>query len=132
MLARATIAFRGASRAKDANSKPFVSFHLLQSNRTSAPLPEEPLLAKRNYFIGSDPSKWRTNVPLFGRVRYPSGYTNVDLVYYGRHGHLEYDFVIRPGGEAQSIIFSVAGAKRAEIEGHSTNSPGFGQTKIRK
>src|SRR5213594_974471 len=113
---KATIASRRTSLAKGTNIKQFVSLRLLQSNRASAPLREEPLLAKRNYFIGSDPGKWRTNVPLFGRVRYPSVYKNVDLVYYGRHGHLEYDFVIRPGGEAQSIRFSVAGARQAKIE----------------
>src|SRR5437667_791885 len=113
---KATIASRRTSLAKGANIKQFVSLRLLQSNGASAPLPEEPMLAKRNYFIGSDPGKWRTNVPLFGRVRYPSVYKNVDLVYYGIQEHLEYDFVIRPGGEPQSIRFSVAGAGCAKIE----------------
>lgn len=113
---KATIAFRGTSLAKGADIKQPVSLCLLQSNHTSAPLAEEPLPAKRNYFIGSDPRKWRTNVCVFGKVRYPSVYQNVDLVYYGSRERLEYDFIIRPGGQPQSIIFSVAGAKRAEIE----------------
>src|SRR5207249_2430900 len=113
---KATIASRRTSLAQGANIKQFVSLRLLQSNRASAPLPEEPMLAKRNYFIGSDPGKWRTNVPLFARVRYPSVYKNVDLVYYGSQKQLEYDFVIRPGGKPQSIRFSIAGAARAKIE----------------
>jgi hypothetical protein len=89
---------------------------LLQSNASSLPLPEEPQLAKTNYFIGNDPTRWRTNVSLFRRVRFPSVYKNVDLVYYGNQQELEYDFVIRPGGEPQSIRFSLSGANRARIE----------------
>ena len=94
---------------------PFVRMRLLQSNAASAPLPEEPQPAKANYFIGNDPTRWRTNVPLFGRVRFPSVYKDVDLLYYGSQQQLEYDFVIRPGGGPQSISFSVAGANRATI-----------------
>jgi hypothetical protein len=99
----------------DSATTQFVRMRLLQSNPSSAPLPEEPLLAKTNYFIGNDPTIWRTNVPLFRRVRFPSVYKNVDLVYYGSQRELEYDFVIRPGGQPQSIRFSVSGANRVKI-----------------
>jgi hypothetical protein len=97
-------------------TRPFVRMRLLQSNASSAPVPEEPQLAKMNYFIGNDPTRWRTDVPLFGKVRFPSVYKDVDLVYYGNQQQLEYDFVIRPGGEPQSIRFSVSGASCARIE----------------
>jgi hypothetical protein len=120
---QATIALRSA--ADQASTKQssfinkatrrFVRVRLLQSNPASAPLPEDPLLAKTNYFIGNDPTRWSTNVPLFGRVRFPSVYKNVDLVYYGREQQLEYDFVIRPGGAPQSISFTVDGASRTKI-----------------
>jgi hypothetical protein len=36
-----------------------------------------------NYFSGSDPDQWRTNVPTFGKVHYDGVYPGVDLVYYG-------------------------------------------------
>jgi hypothetical protein len=106
-----TMAFRQPSATRS-----FVRMRLLQSNASSLPLPEEPQLAKTNYFIGNDPTRWRTNVSLFRRVRFPSVYKNVDLVYYGNQQELEYDFVIRPGGEPQSIRFSLSGANRARIE----------------
>src|ERR1700716_1609008 len=109
-----TMAFRRPSFANHA-ARPFVRMRMLQSNPSSA-LPEEPQLAKANYFVGNDPTRWRTNVSLFGRVRFPSVYKNIDLVYYGNHHQLEYDFVIRPGGAPQSIRFSVSGANRARIE----------------
>ena len=120
---QATIALRSATDQANkeqpsfANNAPrqFVRMRLLQSNPASVPVPEEPLLGKSNYFIGNDPAKWRTDVPLFGRVRFPSVYKNVDLVYYGSQQQLEYDFLIRPGGEPQSIGFSVDGASSAKV-----------------
>jgi hypothetical protein len=58
------------------------------------------LPGKSNYFIGNDPSKWRTNVPTYGKVEYRDVYPGVNLVYYGNPaaaGQLEHDFVVAPG-----------------------------------
>jgi hypothetical protein len=77
-----TMVFRQPSAAM-----PFVRMRLLQSNASSAPVSEEPQPAKTNYFIGNDPTRWRTNVPLFGKVRFPSVYKDVDLVYYGNRSN---------------------------------------------
>lgn len=55
------------------------------------------LPGKSNYFIGNDPTKWRTNVPSYAKVKYMGVYPGVDLVYYGNQQHLEYDFVVAPG-----------------------------------
>src|SRR5260221_12325745 len=37
--------------------------------------------ARANYLIGNDPSLWRTNVPLYGRVVYKDLYQGIDMVY---------------------------------------------------
>ena len=59
---------------------------------------ESPLPGKVNYFVGKDKSKWRANVPTYGKVRYASVYPGIDLVHYGtQDGQLEYDFVVAPG-----------------------------------
>lgn len=92
-----------------------LSLRLLGSNGSSAGIAEEPLLARANYFIGKDPAGWRTDVPLFGKVRFPSVYKQMDVVYYGNQKELEYDFVVQPGGEPQAIRFSVEGAGRTTI-----------------
>jgi Beta-propeller repeat len=115
---RATPSHRTAEKAGPAGRRATaraVSLCLLGSDHASKPSSEEPLLAQTNYFIGGDPRKWRRRVPLFGKVRYASVYRKVDLIYYGNHQDLEYDFVIEPGGEPQSIRFSVEGASRAEL-----------------
>ena len=50
-----------------------------------------------NYFIGSDPGKWRTNIANYGQVKFKGVYPGIDLVYYGNQRQLEYDFVVAPG-----------------------------------
>ena len=67
------------------------------------------LPGKSNYFIGSDPKKWRTNVPNYAKVKYSSVYPGVDLVYYGNHRQLEYDFVVQPGADPKAIRLEFAG-----------------------
>jgi hypothetical protein len=67
----------------------------------------EELPGKSNYFIGNDPKKSRTNVPNYAKVKYASVYPGVDLVYYGKQGKLEYDFVVQPGADPRSIQLGV-------------------------
>ncbi len=69
-----------------------------------------PLPGKSNYFIGNDRSKWRQNIPQFGRVQYQAVYPGVDLVYYGDQGQLEYDFRVAPGSDPNQIALSFTGA----------------------
>ncbi|MGO9167645.1 MAG: SBBP repeat-containing protein [Candidatus Sulfotelmatobacter sp.] len=69
-----------------------------------------PLPGKSNYFIGNDPSKWRHDIPQFGRVEYQAVYPGVDLVYYGDQGQLEYDFRVAPAADPNQIALSFQGA----------------------
>jgi photosystem II stability/assembly factor-like uncharacterized protein len=78
----------------------------------------EPLPGAVNYFLGSDPSNWRTGVPTFARVRVESLYPGIDLVYYGHGRQLEYDFIIAPGADPRAIALRFEGADRVEL---STN-----------
>ncbi len=74
--------------------------------------------AKSNYYIGNDPSKWRTNVSNYGKVHYANVYPGVDLVFYGNQRQLEYDFVVAPGADPRVITL---GFPRAGIP--STSLP---------
>ena len=75
----------------------------------------EELEGKANYFVGDDPSKWRTNVPTFGRVRYSEIYRGVDVVYYGNQRQLEYDFRVAPGADARAVSLEFEGADKVEV-----------------
>jgi hypothetical protein len=70
-----------------------------------------------SYFTGRDPSQWRTHIPQFGQVRYRNVYRGIDLVYYGNHGALEYDFVIAPGAQPNDIRLVYRGIKRLRLVG---------------
>ena len=76
----------------------------------------EALPGKANYFIGNDPAKWQTNVPTYAKVRYEELYPGIDLVYYGTHRQLEYDFVVRPGADPSRIALEFTGADRLELD----------------
>ena len=75
----------------------------------------EPLPGAVNYFLGSNPSGWRTGVPTFGRVRIESLYPGIDLVYYGHERQLEYDFIVAPGADPRAIVLRFEGADRIEL-----------------
>jgi hypothetical protein len=76
-------------------------------------------LAKRtSYFIGSDPRKWHTDIRSFARVKYTDIYPGVDLVFYGNHGKLEYDFVVAAGADPKAIRLRFEGARKVRIGAH--------------
>jgi hypothetical protein len=77
---------------------------------------EAPSPAHANYFLGSDPSRWRSGVPIYGEVRYAAVYPGIDLVFHGRNGRLEYDFVVAPGADPQAIELRVRGADRVGLD----------------
>jgi hypothetical protein len=76
----------------------------------------EQLPGQSNYFIGNDPSRWRTHVPTYAKVRYSGLYHGIDLVYYGRQGRLEYDFVVAPSSDAGQIRLGVEGTQRIRVD----------------
>jgi uncharacterized protein (TIGR03437 family) len=69
-----------------------------------------------NYFVGNDPRAWRTSVPNYERVRYRDIYPGIDVVYYGKDGHLEYDWIVGPGADPSKIRMIVDNADRLAID----------------
>lgn len=76
---------------------------------------EEQLPGSANYFIGSDPSKWRTNVPTYAKVRYTGVYPGIDLVYSGNQRQLEFDFVVAPDAEPGRIRLGFAAPDKLHL-----------------
>jgi hypothetical protein len=98
--------------------KDVVRMRVLGGNRLCRIEGMEKLSGKSNYFIGDDPSKWRSNVTHYGKVSLKDVYRDIDLVYYGgKKGKLEYDFVVKPGGDPKEIQLAYEGAKNAKIFG---------------
>lgn len=87
-----------------------------------------------HYLIGADPAGWRSGVPHFGQVRAQSVYPGIDVVYYGREGELEFDFIVRPGANPGRIRWTVGGRARllVDVEGRLVARSGAGQAVWRR
>jgi hypothetical protein len=88
---------------------------MVGANAQATVLKQQPLAGRVNYFIGSDPRKWQTGVPTFGRVGFHQVYSGVDLIYYGNQRHLEYDFVVAPHADPKQIQLHFAGAQGVRV-----------------
>ena len=89
---------------------------LLNADRKAVVSGQDELPGKSNYFIGNDPKKWHADVRRYARVRYANVYPGVDLVYYGNHRELEYDFVLQPGADPQLIRLGIEGTSTLRLE----------------
>jgi beta-propeller repeat-containing protein len=74
------------------------------------------LPGKSNYLSGADPSRWRTNVANYARVKYDEVYPGVDMVYYGAGRQLEYDFIVAAGADPGRIKLSMEGAQGMRLD----------------
>jgi hypothetical protein len=74
------------------------------------------LPGKVSYFRGRNVEQWKTQVPTFRQVRYSAVYPGIDLVYYGKHQQLEYDFIVAPGADPGSIELAFAGAQQTTVD----------------
>ncbi|HUH64330.1 MAG TPA: SBBP repeat-containing protein [Terracidiphilus sp.] len=88
---------------------------LIGANRGAKAVGADPQPGVVSYFIGNDPNKWHSGIPTFGKVCYSGIYPGVDLVFYGKQRHLEYDFVVAPGADPSRIAWQIDGA-RASID----------------
>ena len=81
-----------------------------------------------NYFIGDDPSRWRSRVGSYVAVRYEELYPGVAFEIYGGQRALKYNFIVEPGADASQIVIEYEG-----VDGVSVGSSGalFVQTSLR-
>lgn len=68
-----------------------------------------------NYLVGDRPENWRRGIPSYARVLCEGVYDGIDLVYYGRDGHLEFDFIVHPGADPSRIRLAFGGARRLDL-----------------
>ncbi len=92
----------------------------------------DPLPGKSHYFIGNDPSRWRTNVQQYRRLRVAGIYPGIHITFYGRADHLEYDFEVEPGADPRAIQmeFDAAGPVEMDAEGNLLIPSGNGNAKL--
>jgi len=93
-----------------------VELRLDGARRDPKAITRHALPGRVNYFLGNDPSRWRTDIPTFSRVEYSSVYDGIDLAYYGDQGRLEYDFMVAPGANPNVIRLALDGARNVHVD----------------
>jgi hypothetical protein len=105
-----------ASAAHRKFTTDIVRMQLAGASISSDPTGLDQLPGTSNYILGNDSSKWHTAIPTYGKVRYGGVYPGVDLVYYGDHQQLEYDFVVAPRADPRPIRLHFAGARQLKLD----------------
>jgi len=92
-----------------------IKMDLVGANPEAEVLGSERLEGDTNYFRGSNPERWRSNVPNYAKVKYTEIYPGVNLVYYGNQRQLEYDFEIAAGADPREIKLAFSGVRKVRI-----------------
>jgi photosystem II stability/assembly factor-like uncharacterized protein len=92
-----------------------VRMSLLGANENAQTAGVDMQPGKMNYFLGNDRNQWRTDVPLYAKVRYQEIYKGIDLIYYGNQRELEYDFEVSPGSDPRAIKLKFEGADEVKL-----------------
>lgn len=79
---------------------------------------ETPTGGTVNYFVGNDPTRWRTDIPAYESIVYRNVYPGIDLRYKGNPDHLEYDFELAPFADPTRISFLFEGVKETSVGDH--------------
>ena len=74
-----------------------------------------PLPGRHNYYVGNNPARWHTNIPTYGKVTATGVYPGIDMVYYGKEGLLEYDFMVAAGADPRLIRLGFGGADKLQV-----------------
>jgi len=107
--AEAVLALQGAERA-------VVRMKLLGAQESAPIVGIDELSSTANYFTVAGSTNGITGIPTFAGVKYVGIYPGIDLVYYGREGRIEYDFVLTPGADPDTIAFAFDGADALDVD----------------
>ena len=102
-------------KMEKAGSPEIITIEFVGASHKAHFQPGKLLPGKSNYILGKERSQWLFGIPQYEQVTQKSVYRGIDLVYYGNEGNLEYDFVLAPGSDPQSLGFHVQGAERIEL-----------------
>lgn len=82
----------------------------LGANREVEIIPDKTFSEYHNYFLGSDESKWRGGVPLFGELQHKALYPGIDMRMYGSADNFKYDLIVAPQADPSQIAIKYTGA----------------------
>ena len=69
-----------------------------------------------NYYIGNDPSQWKSGVNAYSDFTYKNLYPGIDLALSAEGSDLEYTYTIQPGADPLSIKIKIKGAESVSVK----------------
>src|SRR5262245_4049446 len=105
---------RAVTRGMRRDEASVLRMRLIGANANPKASGLDELPGRTHHFVGNDPTRWRTHVPAYAKVKYEGVYPGIDLVYYGNQGRLEYDLIVAPGADPRLITLAFQGADRVE------------------
>ena len=97
------------------HSRPALRMELANANPNGRSSCSESLPGESNYFLRNHPASWITHVPNCARVRDEAVYPGIDLVYYGNHEQLEYDYLISAGANPSQVRWRLDGPRTIRL-----------------
>ena len=93
----------------------FLRLRFLDMNPGTRLTAEYRTAARTSYLLGRDPSQWQRGIASYRKVRYHDIYPGIDLLFYGKQGQLEYDFVVSAGFDPGAIRLGFEGFDSMEV-----------------
>src|SRR5262245_51263967 len=97
--------------AKGANGRGVaVAMRFVNGGRAEQIEPEQRSPGVHHYFLGADPGRWATNIPLWESVKLARAWPGVDVRCRVLDRHFEYDVLAGPGADLGQVVVEVTGA----------------------
>ena len=90
-----------------------VSF--VESNPNAHIVGNQPYNYYHNYYLGNNPKKWATNVPIFARLLYQELYPGVNLLFLDDEDYMKYEFHVAPHADPTQIRMRYDGVKSMDL-----------------
>jgi hypothetical protein len=78
--------------------------------------PLDPRPGLHHFFLGNDPSKWRTNIRAYGAIQSSGLYPGIDLLVRGVEGGFEYDLFVAPGADLSQVVVRCEGIESLAVD----------------
>ena len=96
---------------------PMHAYKMLFAGASATPAGEAQQPGYSNYFLGSNPARWRSRVPSYAVARYSNLYPGIDLELYTASNALKYNFIVHPGADPSTIAIEYLGTDGVSIVG---------------
>lgn len=76
----------------------------------------QPDASFKNYFLGNNPSAWRSKVKSYKNILYKEVWDGIDVAFYGKGDALKYDVILKPQADIRNVQLKYSGILDGRIE----------------